>query len=133
MIFVKSRGEASGILQAPTATPFTTRRAKALVLSYTQGVVYEWDDAKARRNLRRHGVSFEEGVSVFQDALAVTIPDLDHSEAEDREITMGHSYRHRLLFVSHCPRGNRIRIIGVRKAASRERKQYEEEFGASAG
>ena len=102
------------------------------VLRYTWGVVFEWDDAKARANLRRHGVSFEEGVEVFFDKLTLTIPDLDHSGSEDREITMGHSYRGRLLFVSHCPRGDRVRIISARKATQGERKQYEEEFGPSA-
>jgi uncharacterized DUF497 family protein len=93
-------------------------------------VVFEWDDAKARANLKGHGVAFEEAVEVFFDALALTIPDLDHSEPEDREITMGHSYRGRLLFVSHCPRANHVRIISARKATKREREQYEEEFGS---
>jgi uncharacterized DUF497 family protein len=79
-------------------------------------VVFEWDDAKAQGNLRRHGVSFEEGVEVFFDTLASTIPDRDHSGPEDREITMGHSYWNRLLFASHLSSGNRVRIISVRKA-----------------
>jgi uncharacterized DUF497 family protein len=95
-------------------------------------VVFEWDDAKTRANLRRRGVSFEERAEVFFNELAVTIPDLDHSGPEDREITMGHSYRGRLLFISHCPQGERVRIISVRRATQGEREQYEEEFGPSA-
>jgi uncharacterized DUF497 family protein len=78
-----------------------------------------------------HGVSFEEAVSVFTDPLARTIPDMDHSNGEEREITLGHSYRNRLLFVSHCPRQNRVRIISARKATRKERSQYEEEFRPS--
>ena len=89
-------------------------------------MIFEWDAEKARRNLRRHSVSFQEAASVFLDPLAMTYPDPDHSNAEDREITIGYSANQRLLFVSHARRRNRIRIISARKATRRERKQHEE-------
>jgi len=89
-------------------------------------VIYEWDPKKAKANLRKHQVSFEEAATVFLDPLAVTYPDPDHSEEEFREITVGHSAKLGVIFVSHTQRGDRIRIIGARKATPRERKQYEE-------
>ena len=93
---------------------------------YADGVTYEWDPRKAKSNLRRHGISFEEAGSVFLDPLAITFPDPDHSDEEDREITIGLSKKHRVVFVSHCPRVDRTRIISVRRATRKERKQYEE-------
>ncbi len=92
-------------------------------------MTYEWDPAKAASNLRKHGVSFAEGASVFLDPLAVTFDDPDHSDEEDREITIGVSSELRVLFVSNCARGDRIRIISARKATRRERKQYAETIG----
>jgi uncharacterized DUF497 family protein len=92
---------------------------------YAESVIYEWDPRKAKENLRKHGVSFEEAATVFLDPLALTFFDPDHSE-EDREITIGFSNVHRVVFVSHCQRGNRIRLISARKAARKERTQYEE-------
>ena len=92
-------------------------------------MVYEWDPKKAKANLRKHRISFEEAASVFLDPLAVTYPDPDHSEAEFREITVGHSAKLGVIFVSHTQRADRIRIIGARKANARERKQYEESIG----
>ena len=89
-------------------------------------MIYEWDPRKAKTNLRRHGIPFEEAGSVFLDPLAITFPDPDHSDEEDREITIGSSEKHRVVFVSHCPRGDRTRIISVRRATRKERKQYEE-------
>jgi uncharacterized DUF497 family protein len=79
-------------------------------------VIYEWDPEKARVNQRGHRVTFEEAATVFLDPLAVTYPDPDHSNEEDREITIGYSAKQRLLFVSHCGRGDRHRIgsSGVR-------------------
>jgi uncharacterized protein len=88
-------------------------------------VIYEWDGAKASTNLRKHKVSFAEAASVFLDPLALSFFDPDHSEEEDREITVGISSRKRALFVSHCERGGRIRIISARKATRKERLQYE--------
>ena len=92
-------------------------------------MIYEWDPEKARRNLRHHGVSFEEAATVFLDPLAMTYPDPDVSNQEDREITIGYSRKQRLLFVSHVRRKNRTRIISAREATRRERKQHEEGIG----
>jgi len=89
-------------------------------------VIYEWDPKKAKANQRKHRVSFEEAATVFLDPLAVTYPDPDHSDAEVREITIGHSAKRRVVFLWHTQRGDRIRIIGARKVTPRERKQYEE-------
>jgi uncharacterized protein len=92
-------------------------------------MIYEWDPTKAKGNLRDHRVSFEEAVTLFLDPLAITYRDPDHSDEEDREITIGHSVKGRVLFVSHCQRGDHIRIISARKATRKERKQYEEGIG----
>jgi uncharacterized protein len=89
-------------------------------------VIYEWDAKKAKANLRKHGVSFEEAAMVFLDPLAMTFLDPDHSDEEDREITIGLTTKRRVVFVSHCPRGDHTRIIGARRATRKERKQYEE-------
>jgi uncharacterized protein len=89
-------------------------------------VTYEWDPIKAQINRRKHGVSFEEAASVFQDAKALTFDDPDHSDEESREMTIGLSTKGRVLFLSHCERGNGIRIISARKATPKERKQYAE-------
>jgi hypothetical protein len=96
-------------------------------------VKYEADPEKAKANLREHGVSFEEAATVFLDPLAVTYPDPDHSDEENREITIGHSASERLLFVSHVQRGDRIRIISTREATRKERKQHEEGIGKESG
>jgi uncharacterized protein len=88
-------------------------------------VLYEWDPKKAKANLRKHKVAFEEGATVFLDPLAITFPDPDHSDEEDREITIGLTTKHRVVFVLHCRRADRTRIISARKATRKERKQYE--------
>lgn len=89
-------------------------------------MIYEWDAGKAAANLKKHRVSFEVATSVFLDPLALTFPDPDHSVAEQREITIGHTMEKDLVFVCHCERGNRTRIISARLATRLERKQYEE-------
>lgn len=89
-------------------------------------MVYEWDPKKARANLRKHRVSFEEAATVFLNPFAVTYPDPDHSGEEIREITIGLSAKHRVVFLAHTRRGDRTRLICGRKATKRERKQYEE-------
>ncbi|MDZ4854401.1 MAG: BrnT family toxin [Nitrospirota bacterium] len=89
-------------------------------------MIYEWDPRKAQANRLKHGVSFEEAASVFLDSRALTFGDPDHSEAEPREITIGISTRGRVLFLSHCERGDGIRIVSARKATPKERKQYAE-------
>ena len=87
---------------------------------------FEWDDAKARTNVTKHGVSFEEASTVFADALSITIPDPAHSQTEDRFIILGRSHRERLLVVVHTERSDKIRLISARRASRAERKQYEE-------
>ena len=86
---------------------------------------FEWDREKGKRNLRKHGVSFDEAVTVFYDSLSATFDDLDHSVEEQRLITVGSSSRRRLLVVSHTERGNTIRIISARPATAQERKRHE--------
>jgi len=92
-------------------------------------VIYEWDAEKAKGNLRKHRISFEHAATVFLDPLALTFPDPDHSSGEDREITIGRSSRQQVVFVSHCQRGDRVRIISARKATRGEHRQYEEGIG----
>lgn len=87
---------------------------------------FEWDPAKARKNLRKHGVTFEEASSVFYDPLAATGADPDHSEGEERMITFGVSSSGRLLVVAHTERSDAIRIISARVATKHERHIYEE-------
>ncbi len=86
---------------------------------------FDWDDNKAEANITKHGVSFLEAASVFDDDLSITFPDPDHSVEEDRLIIIGHSDRGRLLFVSHTDRNNLPRIISAREVTRRERKVYE--------
>ena len=90
------------------------------------GLVFEWDERKAAGNLRKHGVSFEEGATVFGDILSITIPDPAHSVGEQRFLTVGVSEEGRLVVVAHVERGDTIRIISARKATRREKKAYEE-------
>jgi uncharacterized DUF497 family protein len=85
----------------------------------------EWDPAKAKRNLRDHGISFEEAESVFRDDFAILLPDPDHSREEDRFLLLGFSAGIRVLVVVHCYRERSvIRIISARKATPSERAQY---------
>jgi uncharacterized protein len=86
----------------------------------------EWDPQKARANLHRHNVSFEEAATALRDTLSVTGADPDHSIGEFRYVTFGVSERGRLLVVAHADRGERIRIISARVASRGERKIYEE-------
>ncbi len=88
---------------------------------------FKWNPAKAAANIRKHGVSFEEAVTVFGDPLALNLPDPDHSEAELRYLVLGMSQEQRLLVVAYAERGERTRIISARKANRRERNGYEKE------
>ena len=87
---------------------------------------FEWDDAKAARNLAKHGVSFDESSTAFGDPLAATFFDPHHSDEEDRYLTIGRSARGRIVILSHGERGNRTRIISARAATSAERRRYED-------
>jgi uncharacterized DUF497 family protein len=87
---------------------------------------FEWDSVKAESNETKHGVSFLESATVFGDVLSLTFPDPDHSDEEDRFITIGMSHRQRLLIVSHTNREERLRIISARETTRSERKQYKE-------
>ncbi len=86
---------------------------------------FEWDKDKAKTNLNKHGVTFEEASSIFGDPLALTIPDPQHSVEEDRFVTLGESHRNRLLVVVYTDREDKIRIISARVATRQERKNYE--------
>ena len=89
---------------------------------------FEWDPQKAASNLRKHGVSFTEAATVFDDPLSVTVPDPDHSTAEDRLIIVGQSQQRRLLIVSFAEREDRFRIISARKLTRAESTAYEQEL-----
>lgn len=86
---------------------------------------FEWDPRKARENVRNHGVSFEEAVTVFADWQSITVPDPEHSIGEERWIILGSSKRDNLLVVVHTERGDSIRIISAWHANARQRRQYE--------
>jgi uncharacterized DUF497 family protein len=88
-------------------------------------VRFEWDPKKSKRNLEKHGVSFEEAVTVFYDPLSATFDDPDHSFDEYRCITIGLSSRDRLLVIAHAEREESIRIISARPATAHERKRHE--------
>lgn len=89
-------------------------------------IQFEWDSRKAHDNLAKHGVSFDEASTVFQDGLSITIADPLHFTDEERFVLIGHSCRNRLLVVVHVDRGVRTRIISARPATKRERRNYEE-------
>jgi uncharacterized DUF497 family protein len=91
-------------------------------------IEFEWDPEKAKANLSKHGVGFAEAATVFRDRLSITIFDPDHSENEDRYITIGKSERDRAVVVAHTDRGNRTRIISARELTRAEREEYEEEI-----
>lgn len=86
---------------------------------------FQWNPAKAISNEKKHGVSFEEAVSVFADPLAATINDPDHSIGECRFLTIGQSTMYRLLVVSHTERNGQVRLISARLATRQEKKSYE--------
>ncbi|CCI24364.1 BrnT family toxin [Microcystis aeruginosa] len=87
---------------------------------------FDWDKNKAKRNLSKHEVSFEEAKTVFDDPLYVDFYDPDHSEDEDRYLLVGQSNRGRLLIVSYTERGNLIRLISAREVTKTERETYEQ-------
>jgi uncharacterized protein len=86
---------------------------------------FEWDEAKARTNLRKHGVDFADVTPVFEDARAVTVKDVITAVDEQRYVTIGADALLRVLVVSYTWRGSRIRIVSARRASPAERRQYE--------
>jgi len=89
-------------------------------------IEFAWDQRKARSNLLKHGVSFEEAQTVFLDENARLIDDPDHSQEEDRFVLLGYSFQARCLIVSHCYResDSLIRLISARRATAHEEKLY---------
>jgi uncharacterized protein len=84
---------------------------------------FEWDEAKAQTNLRKHGVAFADAVTVFLDPQALDAPDL---QSPDRFVVIGRSTSSRVLFVVYAERRERIRIISARRASPSQRRVYEE-------
>jgi uncharacterized protein len=91
-------------------------------------IKFEWNPDKAEANLRKHRVGFVEAATVLRDPLGITIFDPDHSEDEDRYITIGMSDRGRAMMVAHTDRGDRTRIISARELTRAERTDYETEI-----
>lgn len=86
---------------------------------------FEWDREKEKRNIKKHGISFDEAVTVFYDPLSATFDDPDHSTEEDRFVTIGFSSYGRLLMISYTERSKIIRIISARPTTTPERKRHE--------
>ena len=91
-------------------------------------MLFEWNEEKARSNLIKHGVSFDEATSVFDDPLFLTFADPEHSIQEQRFLIMGESAKGRLLVVSYTDRAETTRLISARLATRKERKAYESEL-----
>lgn len=89
-------------------------------------IKFIWDEKKAKSNVAKHGIAFDEAATVFDDDNARVIYDPDHSEEEDRFIILGLSCSMKVLVVCHCYRENdmQIRIISARKGDKQEQKQY---------
>lgn len=88
-------------------------------------LLFTWDPEKAKTNLAKHAVAFDEALTVFADPLAKIFPDEDHSQEERREIIVGHSVRQRLLVVSFSEDERVVRVISARAATARERRKHE--------
>jgi len=90
---------------------------------------FEWDTTKAITNQHKHGISFELATTVFNDQFMLSMPDNEHSESEERWITLGQADNDRLLVVIHTfnetNTGANIRIISAREATKHEQRQYE--------
>ena len=89
---------------------------------------FEWDIQKEKANIRKHKISFKEAIFVFSDQNALTIPDVNHSDFEDRWVTLGFIPKGQIILVIHTHRirnlENTIRIISARKATKKEMTQY---------
>jgi uncharacterized DUF497 family protein len=87
---------------------------------------FSWDPRKADSNLRKHGITFDEAITVFNDPLALIFDDVVHSEEEPREIIIGFSTLRRLVLVCFVERSeDTIRIISARRATKAEIRDYE--------
>jgi uncharacterized DUF497 family protein len=86
---------------------------------------FEWDAGKAESNEHKHGVSFQEAVTIFNDRMAITFDDPPHSDSEPRFLTIGYSSAGRLLVVYHVDRKGQVRIVGARDATKSERNNHE--------
>jgi uncharacterized DUF497 family protein len=91
-------------------------------------MLFDWDENKAKSNLDKHGVSFDEATSVFDDPLFLTFLDTENSIHEQRFIIIGESTKGKLLVVSYTERQNHTRLISARPATRKERKAYESEL-----
>jgi uncharacterized DUF497 family protein len=94
--------------------------------------IFEWDEEKAKTNLHKHKVSFEEAETVFDDQFLITFPDEAHSIEEERFISIGYSNINRVLLVIHMEYSKEttdfvIRIISCRRATVLEREVYEQQ------
>ena len=90
------------------------------------GLEFDWHESKAKNNLFKHGVSFDEACTVFNDSCYVDFYDPDHSNDESRFLIVGYSDQERLLIVSYTERRRVIRLISARPATRKERESYEE-------
>ena len=86
---------------------------------------FEWDEEKAAANVKRHGVSFEDATTVWDDYFNIELFDHTHSEAENRFLMIGESNEHKLLIISFTERENNVRIISARELTPKERREYE--------
>ncbi len=91
-----------------------------------ENIHFDWDNKKAKSNVKKHGVSFEEAQTVFFDDMAVQFWDESYSRKEERFLMLGLSNKLRILLVVHCFRGSdsTIRIISARKATKKEMNEY---------
>lgn len=93
-------------------------------------IQFEWDEGKAAANARKHGVSFDLARTVFNDPLLLTVPDIDHSEAQERWFSIGLAVNGSMISVAHmwleAEAATKVRIISARKATQTEIRQYKE-------
>jgi uncharacterized protein len=89
-------------------------------------VVFKWDPRKAAANLKKHWIDFHEAVTVLNDTLSTTFPDMGQSSVEPRFVTIGMSTRGRILVLVHTEESDTVRIISARRATRHERRFYEE-------
>ena len=90
------------------------------------GLTFAWDSRKALSNLQKHKIAFAEATTIFGDSFTITIPDPDHSELEERFVSIGVSNQGRLIVVVHTEKRSHLRLISAREASRAERKFYEE-------